>query len=152
MRRGFAGLTLLAIALVAAAPAPRPVITIEGVTTAVKLDATVRVAITKQVAGLNAGLEKFVALHSSYAKASGTQRDKLQRDMTDLHEKCKALHDAIAQKLDPAQREAFFAYLHAQMKAAGVDLSQMEHGGMMPDGAHDHGAMHGVMSGTGHGG
>lgn len=144
MQKRFPGTILLAAALIAAAPAPKPIITIDGVTAAVKLDATTRAAIAKQVEGLNAGLVKFVALHRSYATASGTQREKLMRDMSDIHQQCKALHDAIVQKLDPEQQAAYFAYLHAQMKAAGIDISQFQHGGMMDDSMH-------AMSGAGHG-
>ena len=151
MRRGFPGMILLSVALIAAAPAPKPVITIDGIATAVKLDATTRSAIAKQVAGLNAGLVKIVALHRSYATASEAQRAQLMRDMSDIHTQCKALHDAIVQKLDPDQRAAYFAYLHAQMKAAGIDVSQFQHGDMMNDSTHDHGAPQGAMPGTGHG-
>ena len=144
MQRSFPGIILLAAALIAAAPAPKPVITISGIATAVKLDGTTRAAIAKQVEGLNAGLVKVVAIHRSYATASSTQREQLMREMADIHEQCKALHDAIVQKLDPEQQAAYFAYLHAQMKAAGIDISQFQHGGMMNDSTH-------AMSGAGHG-
>ena len=144
MQKRFPGMLLLAAALIAAAPAPKPVITLDGIATAVKLDATARAGIAKQVAGLNAGLLKVVALQRSYATASGTQREQLMRDMTDIHQQCKALHDAIVQKLDPEQQAAYFAYLHTQMQAAGIDMSQFQHGGMMHDSTH-------AMSGAGHG-
>jgi hypothetical protein len=144
MQKRFPGTILLAAALIAAAPAPKPVITLDGIATAVKLDATARAAIAKQVAGLNAGLMKIAAMHRSYAAASSTQRAQLLREMTDIHQQCKALHDAIVQKLDPEQQAAYFAYLHAQMKAAGIDMSQFQHGGMMNDSTH-------AMPGAGHG-
>jgi len=152
MQRRYPGMILLAATLIAAAPAPKPVITIDGLASAVNLDATSRAAISKQVTALNAGLVKFVALHRSYADASSEKRAQLMRDMTDIHTQCKALHEAILQKLDPTQQAAYFAYLHAQMKAAGIDIGQFQHGGMMPDSMPDHGAMHGTAPGAGHGG
>lgn len=144
MQKRFPGTILLTAALIAAAPAPKPVITLDGLAAAVKLDAPTRAAIAKQVEGLNAGLVKAVAIHRSYATASSTQRDRLMRQMSDIHQQCKALHDAIVQKLDPEQQAAYFAYLHAQMTAAGIDISQFQHGGMMNDSTH-------AMSGAGHG-
>jgi hypothetical protein len=151
MQRRFAGMTLLAATLIAAAPAPKPIITIDGISSALNLDATSRAAIAKQVTALNTGLVKFVALHRSYATATSEKRAQLMREMADIHAQCKALHDAIVQQLDPTQQAAYFAYLHAQMKAAGIDIGQFQHGGMMPDGMPDHGAMHGAAPGAVHG-
>jgi len=151
MRTPFSGIITLAasVVLIAAAPAPKPVITIDGVTTAVKLDAAARTAMATQVAGLNAGLLKVVALHKSYAGASATERAKIQRDIADVHEQCLAIHNAIIKLLDPEQRAAFYKYLHERMKAAGIDASRFDHGGMMSDTTHGHRAMHGAMSGHG---
>lgn len=152
MRKAIPGITLLAAVLMAAAPAPKPVITISGVTAAVGLDASVRATIAKNVAGLNAGLETIVALHRSYSTASPAERERIVRDMTDIHAKCKAMHDAIVAVLDPTQQKAYFAYLHAQLKAAGIDMTQMQHDGTMPDGMHDHDSLPGAMAGAGHSG
>ena len=94
MQRSFPGMILIAATLIAAAPAPKPVITIDGVASAVNLDATSRAAIAKQVTALNAGLVKFVALHRSYASASSEKRAQLMRDMTDIHTQSETRPDA----------------------------------------------------------
>ena len=151
MRMRFPGTLALAVVLAAAAPAPKPVITLDAIASAVKLDATERSAIAKQVDGLNAGLVRIVALYRAYPAASATQREQLQRDMKAIHDRCLALHNEIVRTLDPAQRAAFYEYLHAQMKAAGIDVQQMQRDMMGSDSTHDHGAMHDAMSGAGHG-
>ena len=147
------GMIALAAVLVAAAPAPRPVITIDGVAAAVKLAPTTKAAIEKQIVALNEGLVKVVDLQQKAAKGSAAEQAQAKMDMGDLHAHCMALHDAIIKQLDPAQREAFFTYLHAQMKAAGIDMSQFDHDGMKHDGmSHDHGDMHAGAAHAGHGG
>ena len=151
MRMRFPGTLALAVFLAAAAPAPRPIITLDGVTTAVKLDATARSAIAKQVDGLNTGLVKIVTMYRAYPTASAKQREQLHRDMKAIHDRCLALHDEIIKTLDPAQRAAFYQYLHAQLKAAGIDVEQFQRDMMGSDSTHDHGAMHGAMAGAGAG-
>lgn len=151
MRIRFPGSLALAVFLAAAAPAPKPVITLDGITAAVKLDATARSAIAKQVAGLNAGLVRIVSMYRAYPTASTRQREQLQRDLKAVHERCLTLHNEIIQTLDPTQRTAFYEYLHAQMKAAGIDVEQMQRDMMGSDSTHDHGSMHDAMSGAGHG-
>jgi hypothetical protein len=125
MRVAIPGLTFLTAALIAAAPAPKPVLTIEG---------------------LNASLVKVIALHSEYDAATPTQREKLGQDIMAVHKKCLEWHDAIAKTLTPEQLKAFYTYAHEQMKAAGIEHGQITL--LMPKGADDHAAMHGA----GHGG
>jgi len=95
--------------------APRPVITVDGVAAAVRLQPATRDAVAARIVALNTQLEKM--------------RDQKLTDaeLRSVHEQCKALHDAIAAQLDEAQRTAFLAYLHAQMAAAGIDF-QAFHG------------------------
>ncbi len=150
MRTRLAAPLLFSIILAAAAPAPKPVITLSGVATAAKLDATTSNSIAKQVTGLNKGLVSFVALHKSWESASAADRAKIEGDMKELHQHCMALHDEIVKNLTPDQRTAFYEYIHAQMKAAGIDMSQFNHDGMPMDSTHS--AMHKAMAGAGHGG
>lgn len=140
MRIAIPGLTFLTAALVAAAPAPKPVITIEGVTTAVKLDAKSRQAIIKSVEGLNASLVKVIALHAEYDAAAPAQRGKLGQEIGAVHEQCLAWHESIAKTLTPEQLKAFYTYAHAQMAEARIDHQQIHL--LMPKGASDHHVPH----------
>jgi hypothetical protein len=91
---------------------PRPVITVDGVAAAARLQPATRDAIAPKIVALNAQLEKV-----RDAKPTDT-------DLRAVHEACLALRDAIASQLDEGQRTAFVAYLHAQMDAAGIDYKK----------------------------
>ena len=102
--------TFAALAI-AAMPAPKPVITPDGVATAAKLAPATKAAITQQIIALNAKLEQI--------------RDKQgDPDLQAIHEQCLALHNQIAAQLTPEEQHAFLTYLHAQMEASGIDISQ----------------------------
>ena len=96
----------------AAQPAPRPVITVDGVVAAAHLGTATRTAISQQIIDLNTRLEQI-----RDSKPAG-------EDLKDIHEQCEALHYAIAAQLTPEEQHAFYMYLHAQMEAAGIDVSQ----------------------------
>ena len=114
MRKQMLALAVLTTVLVAAAPAPDPVITLDGVSAAAKLTPELRTALAPQVKALNARLEKMVAIRAEARKSSDPHNG-------DLHEVMKAIHE-IMKQLDPEQREALHEYLHAQMKAAGLEI------------------------------
>src|SRR5215468_2924174 len=101
-------------ALIAVAPAPKPLITLDGVVAAAKLAPAARSAIAKNVTSLNSCLEKGIALHREMATASPADRTKLESQMKDLHEVCTAAHEAIIKQLDPTQLAAFYEYVHSQ--------------------------------------
>ena len=102
----------LALALVMLAAPSKPVITVDGVAAATHISQTTRAAIAANVKALNAKLEQVVAQTPS--------DDQLQA----IHEQCMAIHDAIAAQLSPEEQHAFLVYLHAQMKAAGIDVDK----------------------------
>jgi hypothetical protein len=130
MRMRMMALGALATVLVAAAPGPSPVITMEGMSAAVKLSPELRAALAPQVKALNAHLEKIVAVHTGARKATAQQRAEIHEALKAHHDECKqVLHEMIKQ-MDPEQRAAFHQYLHEQLKAAGIEIPM----------DHDHGA------------
>jgi hypothetical protein len=116
MRKQLLALGMLMLVLVAATPAPDPVITLDGVSKAARLTPELRTALAPQVKALNAKLEKMVALRAEARKAN-------QAHSPEHDEVMKAIHE-IMKQLDEEQRAALHEYLHAQMKAAGIEIPQ----------------------------
>lgn len=109
MKRMMQVLALTILTATVAFAAPKPVITVDGVAAAAKLQPAKRAAISQHIVALNAKLEKM--------------RDvKTDEDLRALHEQCLAIHDMIVKQLNDDERQAFYAYLHAQMAAAGIDV------------------------------
>lgn len=102
---------LLALAGVVSAN-PKPIITVDGVAAATRLQPAARTAISKQVVALNAQLEKI------------RDRKPTDTDLKDIHEECMRLHNMIAHEFTAEQRHEFATYLHVQMAAAGIDVSK----------------------------
>ena len=130
MKRYLPVLALLAMPLIAAKSVEKPVLSLDGVAAAVKLAPETRAAIAPHITALNAGFEKIVKLHATYAKADKQQRTRLHEDMRAIHEECHAHFQQVASLLTPEQQEAFKEYVHAQMKAAGIQMLP-EHEGML---------------------
>jgi hypothetical protein len=141
---------VLAGVLVAAGPGPDPVITVAGTSAAVKLSAAQRDALAPRVKALDAALQKAVAAKAASVKAASVkagsagsaraaagQGTVAHVSMEVVHEECMRLYHEIGEQLDPAQREAFMAYLHQQMTAAGLDPVEIQHtGGRIPHAPH----------------
>ena len=114
MKRRVLGAVLgVLVAVSTASAGPKTVITVDGVAAATRISATYRDAVAAKIVSLNAHLEKI-----RDAKPTKTQ-------LTDIHDECLALHDMIVKQMDDEQRHAFAQYLHAQMKAAGIDVDAM---------------------------
>jgi hypothetical protein len=128
--------TLLATVLIAARPGPEPVITVDGAAAAAKLSPQLKVALAPRLTALNAGLEKVAAAVKTSHTATVEERTRTHASLQGVHEECMKLYHEIAAQLDPEQRDAFVAYLHQQMKAAGIDPAQMHPGVIMKHGDH----------------
>jgi hypothetical protein len=135
MRKQLTVLGMATMVLIAAAPAPAPIITMEGVSAAVKLSPELRAALAPHVKALNTRLEGIVALQASARKAGADQHARLHEAMKAHHDECqKLLHEMIKQ-MDEEQRAAFHQYLHEQLKAAGIELPKDHgHGAHSPHG------------------
>jgi hypothetical protein len=117
MRKHLLGLALVLPVLLAAAPGPDPVITLDGVSAAARLSPQKRAAIAPQVKALNARLEKMVEVR--LAAKAGTA--KAADPHCDLHEVMKGIHELMEQ-LNEQERQALHEYIHAQLKAAGIEI------------------------------
>ena len=136
MKRYLPVLALLALPLVAARAPEKPVISLDGVAAAVKLAPATRAAIAPHIAALNAGFQKIVTLHAQDAKANAAERARIHEDVRALHEECHARFQEAAKLLTPEQQDAFYEYVHAQMKAAGIQMLP-GHEGMAHHEPHD---------------
>src|SRR5262245_61185162 len=132
MKMRWTMLGVLTAGLVAAAPGPDPVITLEGVSAAVKLSPELRAALAPQVKALNTHLEKMVAVQAGARQATPQQRAELKAALKAHHDECSELLHEMVKQMDPEQRAAFHQYIHEQLKAAGIELP-MDHKN------HDHG-------------
>ena len=106
----------------AAGPSPDPVITLEGVAKAAKLSAERKATIAPQVKALNTRLEQMVATKAA-EKTAQARPNHGPGHVRPSHDDpmMKELHE-LMQQLSPEQRAALHEYLHAQLKAAGLEI------------------------------
>jgi len=145
MKKQLLAVAALAGTLIAALPGPDPIITVAGAAKAAKLSSEVRASLAPRIEALNAAFQKVVAVQSVSEHAASQERPhehgtsqqgpQSHASLDGIHEECMRLYHEISQQLDPEQQEAFAAYLHAQLKAAGIDPATV-HGGMHPGPGH----------------
>jgi hypothetical protein len=129
-------LAALAGTLIAALPAPDPVITVEGAAAAAKLGPELRAALAPRITALNQRLEQVRAVRTASVRATPAEQTRLHASLGGIHEECMKLYQEISGQLDAGQREAFMAYLHAQLKAAGLEPAHLHGGAHLPHGVH----------------
>jgi hypothetical protein len=128
MKKQLLAVAAITTVLVAAAPGPKPVITVDGVSAAARLNAKVRAAIAPNVKALNAELEKLLAMQTRAPKATEHHRSELHDEMKRIHEHSQSLYKEIIKQLDPQQQIAVEEYLHDQVQAAGIPMFHAPHG------------------------
>jgi hypothetical protein len=127
MKRQLVLITTLASALLAMAPAPKPVVTIERISAVTRLSAAERASIAPLVVALDAGLQKLAAAHKQFATASLEKRQQMHADIKAVHDECHEQISAIIKNMTAEQIKAFHEYLHQQMIAAGIPLMAEHH-------------------------
>jgi hypothetical protein len=115
---------LTVLVLGGAAPGPKPVITLEGVSAAAKLSPELRASIAPHIKSLNARLEKLAELQSKASTSQEAQPAHTHEMMQGMHEAMQGLHE-IVQQMTPEQRASFHEYLHARLKAAGIPTTDL---------------------------
>ena len=122
MKKLLASLIAVCAILTAAGPGPDPVITLDGVAKAAKLSAERKAAIAPQVKALNTRFEQMVATKAN-AKTPHARPNHGPDHVRPNHDDplMKELHE-LMQQLSPEERAALHEYLHAQLKAAGLDI------------------------------
>ncbi|NJD09919.1 MAG: hypothetical protein FIB01_05550 [Gemmatimonadetes bacterium] len=156
MKTKLLAVALLAGTMAAALPGPDPIITVDGAAKAAKLSSELRALLAPRIEALNAAFQELSAaqgrseqetpaqLPHRHGTAPSGPRPHVSVD--GMIEECMRLYHEIGQQLDPAQQEAFAAYLHAQLKVAGFDPATVHHtlhpvpgyfshGAGVPDGA-----------------
>jgi hypothetical protein len=131
-------LVVLAMIPLAATPGPSPIITLDGVSAAAKLSPELRTAVAPRVKALNAMLEKVAAARANAPKAKAERATHTHGALDAHHDEFSNAIREITKQLDPEQRAAFYEYLHAQLKAAGIEVP--DHG---PGDHPRHGEIHG---------